>query len=124
MVSALITRFFLYLVRQGTNDWQHLAGRRTAIRQAWKSAAPSNVTIKFVLYTKENSLDVQREHELYQDMIFVPGGAMTDYRSIVYKTFAFVQVAQAASAASGLHCSLSLLVILPGFVITVDLLSS
>ena len=70
---------------------QH-AGRRTALRETWMAAAPSSVVVKFVLYEKERDIDVQRESNLYNDIIFVEGGTTTDYRSIVYKTFAFIQV--------------------------------
>ena len=76
------------------------AGRRAAIRQTWMAAAPSNVAIKFVLYEKEQNIDVMKESTVYQDIIFVPGGNTTDYRSIVFKTFAFVQV-----NTSALHCA-------------------
>ena len=68
------------------------AGRRTALRETWKAAAPSSVVVKFVLYEKERDIDVERESERFQDIIFVQGGNTTDYRSIVYKTFAFIQV--------------------------------
>lgn len=71
---------------------QAFAGRRTALRQTWKASAPDNVIVKFVLYEKERNIDVQRESEHFDDIIFVQGGTTTDYRSIVYKTFAFVQV--------------------------------
>ena len=67
-------------------------GRRAAIRQTWMAAAPSNVVIKFVLYEKEQNIDITKESAVHQDIIFVPGGNTTDYRSIVFKTFAFVQV--------------------------------
>lgn len=56
------------------------------------AAAPTDVAIKFVLYEKEQNVDIMKESRLYQDIIFVPGGNTTDYRSIVFKTFAFVQV--------------------------------
>ena len=56
------------------------------------ASAPDTVIVKFVLYEKECSIDVQRESEQFDDIIFVQGGTTTDYRSIVYKTFAFVQV--------------------------------
>ena len=56
------------------------------------AAAPESVVVKFVLYEKERNIDMQRESDLFQDIIFVQGGTTTDYRSIVYKTFAFIQV--------------------------------
>ena len=56
------------------------------------AAAPPSVIVKFVLYEKERNIDVQRESDLFCDIIFVHGGTTTDYRSIVYKTFAFIQV--------------------------------
>ena len=56
------------------------------------ATAPDNVLVKFVLYEKERNIDVQRESDQFDDIIFVQGGTTTDYRSIVYKTFAFVQV--------------------------------
>ncbi|KAL3143865.1 hypothetical protein ABBQ32_003686 [Trebouxia sp. C0010 RCD-2024] len=55
------------------------------------AAAPDSVVVKFVLYEKERDIDVQRESDLFHDIIFVQGGTTTDYRSIVYKTFAFIQ---------------------------------
>ena len=68
------------------------ADRRTALRETWMAAAPPSVIVKFVLYEKERNIDVQRESDLFHDIIFVQGGTTTDYRSIVYKTFAFIQV--------------------------------
>ena len=56
------------------------------------ATAPDNVMVKFVLYEKERNIDVQRESDQFDDITFVQGGTTTDYRSIVYKTFAFVQV--------------------------------
>ena len=56
------------------------------------AAAPASVIVKFVLYEKERTVDVQRESDQFHDIIFVEGGTTTDYRSIVYKTFAFIQV--------------------------------
>ena len=56
------------------------------------AAAPASVIVKFVLYEKERTIDVQREKDQFHDIIFVQGGTTTDYRSIVYKTFAFIQV--------------------------------
>ena len=56
------------------------------------ATAPSSVVVRFVLYEKERDIDVQRESDQFQDIIFVQGGTTTDYRSIVYKTFAFIQV--------------------------------
>ena len=56
------------------------------------ATAPDSVLVKFVLYEKERNIDVQRESDQFDDIIFVQGGTTTDYRSIVYKTFAFVQV--------------------------------
>ncbi|KAL0018949.1 hypothetical protein WJX77_003320 [Trebouxia sp. C0004] len=67
------------------------AGRRTALRETWMATAPSSVVVRFVLYEKERDIDVQRESDQFQDIIFVQGGTTTDYRSIVYKTFAFIQ---------------------------------
>lgn len=75
-----------------SQDVYDSAGRRTAIRQTWMASAPHDVAIKFVLYDKEKTIDILRESSLHQDIIFVPGGNTTDYRSIVFKTFAFVQV--------------------------------
>lgn len=71
------------------------ADRRTALRETWMAAAPDSVIVKFVLYEKERNIDVQRESDLFHDIIFVQGGTTTDYRSIVYKTFAFIQVCPA-----------------------------
>ena len=68
------------------------ADRRTALRKTWMAASPDSVVVKFVLYEKERNIDVQRESDLFHDIIFVQGGTTTDYRSIVYKTFAFIQV--------------------------------
>ena len=68
------------------------ADRRTALRETWMAAAPDSVIVKFVLYEKERNIDVQKESDQFHDIIFVQGGTTTDYRSIVYKTFAFVQV--------------------------------
>lgn len=62
------------------------------MRETWMAAAPDSVIVKFVLYEKERNIDVQRESDLFHDIIFVQGGTTTDYRSIVYKTFAFIQV--------------------------------
>ena len=76
----------------GSNSASVTAGRRAAIRHTWMAAAPTDVAIKFVLYEKEQNVDIMKESRLYQDIIFVPGGNTTDYRSIVFKTFAFVQV--------------------------------
>ncbi len=56
------------------------------------ATAPTSVVVRFVLYEKERNMDVQRESDQFQDIIFVQGGTTTDYRSIVYKTFAFIQV--------------------------------
>lgn len=69
------------------------------------AAAPGSVIVKFVLYEKERNIDVQRESELFHDIIFVQGGTTTDYRSIVYKTFAFIQVSIPANTdALSRHC--------------------
>lgn len=70
----------------------YFVDRRTALRTTWMAAAPDSVVVKFVLYEKERDIDVQRESDLFHDIIFVQGGTTTDYRSIVYKTFAFIQV--------------------------------
>ena len=78
------------------------------------AAAPDSVIVKFVLYEKERNIDVQRESDLFHDIIFVQGGTTTDYRSIVYKTFAFIQVSIPAKQTPCLytvvhqHCKLEL----------------
>ena len=73
------------------------------MRETWMAAAPPSVMIKFVLYEKERNIDVQRESDLFHDIIFVQGGATTDYRSIVYKTFAFIQVSSVCDHMCCIH---------------------
>ena len=67
------------------------------------AAAPPSVMVKFVLYEKERNIDVQRESGLFHDIIFVQGGTTTDYRSIVYKTFAFIQVSNVSNHMCCIH---------------------
>lgn len=67
------------------------------------AAAPPSVIVKFVLYEKERNIDVQRESDLFHDIIFVQGGTTTDYRSIVYKTFAFIQVSVVCNRLRRIH---------------------
>ena len=58
------------------------------------AAAPAaQVAVRFVLYEQEVTPEVVQEAQLHRDIILVrDGDSATDYRSIVHKTWAFVEV--------------------------------
>ena len=61
------------------------------------AAAPAaQVAVRFVLYEQEVTPEVVQEAQLHRDIILVrDGDSATDYRSIVHKTWAFVEVGHA-----------------------------
>ena len=75
------------------------------------AAAPAaQVAVRFVLYEQEVTPEVVEEAQLHRDIILVrDGDSATDYRSIVHKTWAFVEVGRArvlcppSAPAWGLH---------------------
>lgn len=75
---------FLFIGILSGRGYRH---RRLAVREAWASKAqiPGLVVSKFILSEDERTPQVQKELEMYNDIVFVK--EKTNYKSILYKTF-------------------------------------
>lgn len=59
--------------------------RRDAIRGSWMGDLPPGTQARFILYEEERDDAIQRESEVWGDLVFVPSRGAIDYRSIVFK---------------------------------------
>ena len=86
---------FLFIGILSGRGYRH---RRLAVREAWATRAqtPGLVISKFILSEDERTPQVQKELEMYNDIVFVK--EKTNYKSILYKTF----YVSAAAALAGL----------------------
>ncbi|GAB4819239.1 hypothetical protein N2152v2_006285 [Parachlorella kessleri] len=75
---------FLFIGILSGRGYRH---RRLAVREAWATRAqmPGLVVSKFILSEDERTPQVQKELEMYHDIVFVK--EKTNYKSILYKTF-------------------------------------
>jgi hypothetical protein len=75
---------FLFIGVLSGRGYRH---RRLAVREAWANRAqvPGLVVTKFILSEDERTPQVQKELEMYNDIVFVK--EKTNYKSILYKTF-------------------------------------
>ena len=79
-----LPKIFMFVGILSGRGYRH---RRLAVREAWSNRAQvaGVVVCKFILSEDERTPQVQKELEMYNDIVFVK--EKTNYKSILFKTF-------------------------------------
>ena len=85
-----LPKIFMFVGILSGRGYRH---RRLAVREAWSNRAQvaGVVVCKFILSEDERTPQVQKELEMYNDIVFVK--EKTNYKSILFKTFYVRQLA-------------------------------
>lgn len=85
-----LPKLFMFVGILSGRGYRH---RRLAVREAWSNRAQvaGTVVSKFILSEDERTPQVQKELEMYNDIVFVK--EKTNYKSILFKTFYVMEYA-------------------------------